>query len=353
MRTKRIFSIILAAAMLLSFAACSGASGKVTAQLSEIFEDGGLKTYYLNNPETFMATAQEEIKMSEADAQSFLASPDNWQVYSLDIAVSNKADEAYTFIGFEKADTKTEGLYFSTCPINGELSLPSGIENEPYPATIIINSAKVSLEQMYSAIADLDIVLFSYPTPENDDEVIEPSDYTKIKVENKITAPEKDDTDEEEEILAKRSSVTDGSAYLELYRSNELIFANEAKLYGMDGDTAAAALDKNGGWQCYVLNIKIENKTDEDLTVYRILPESNGSTGIWVNGISQYGEFSMPGGAEEELPVNILVNPAELGGKTVEQALSEMVINLEYSKGTLMDANGNESIQIKKIATVK
>ncbi len=353
MKIKKILSILLAAAMLLSFAACSGASGKVSASLNEIYEDGGLKEYYLNNPETFMEAAQNEISMSETDAQDFLKNPDNWQVYSLNITVSNKTRDMFSYIGFQKIETEQEGFYFSTCPINGEFALPGGTENESYPATIVVNSNKVDLAQMYAAVAGLDITLFGYPTPEDDDEVINPKDYTHIKVKNNITAPKDDNTDQDKEIVAKRSSIEDGSAYLNIYRNNELIFANEAKLYGMDSETAAQAMNKEGNWQCYVLTFTVENKTDDDLTVYRILPESNGKTGVWINGISQYGEFSMEAGAKEEMPVNVLVNPDALGGKTVEQAIADMTINLEYSKGTLMDENGNESIQVKKIAQVK
>ena len=352
MKVKRILSLLLAAVMLLSFAACSGGKGKTVAELNQIFEDGSLKQYYLNNPETFMAAAQEEISMSEADAQDFLAKPDSWQVYTLEISVSNKGEEAFSYIGFEKAEAKQEGFYFSTCPINGELSLPAGTENELYPATIVINTEKVSVEKMYEAVAELDIVLLGYPTPEDDNEVIDPADYTKIKVTNNIKAPETDNKEADKEIDAKRSSIEDGSAYLDLYRENELIFANEAPLYGMDSETAAQAMNKEGKWQCYVLYIVVENKTDTDLTVYRILPESNGANGIWLNSVSQYGEFSMASGMQDAIPVTVLVNPDALGGKTVEQAIAEMTINLEYSKGTLMDANGNESIQIKKIAAV-
>ncbi|MBQ6931602.1 MAG: hypothetical protein IJN38_05670 [Clostridia bacterium] len=352
MKVKKLVSLFLAAVMLLSFAACSGKSGKTVAELNEIFEDGSLKQYYLNNPEAFMAIAQEDISMSEADAQDFLANPDSWQVYSLEIAISNNGDEMFTYIGFDKADSEQEGFYFSTCPINGEFALPAGTENEFYPATIIINTEKVSVEKMYSAVAALDIVILGYPTPEDDNEVIDPADYTKIKVENNIKAPEDDDSAAEKEIVAKRSSIEDGSSYLSLYRENELIFANEAPLYGMDSETAAQAMNKEGKWQCYIFYIAVENKTDTDLTVYRILPESNGANGVWLNSVSQYGEFSMASGMKDEIPVMILVNPDALGGKTVEQVLAQMTISLEYSKGTLMDANGNESIQIKKIATV-
>lgn len=352
MKVKRILSLLLAAVMLLSFASCSGNSGKTVAELNQIFEDGSLKQYYLNNPETFIATAQADISMPEADAQDFLANPDNWQVYSLEISLSNNGKEAFSYIGFEKAEAKQEGFYFSTCPINGELSIPAGIENEFYPATIVINTAKLSVEQMYSTVADLDIVILGYPTPEDDNEVIDPADYTKIKVKNNIEAPKADNEDADKEIVAKRSSIEDGSAYLKLYRENELIFANEAPLYGMDSETAAQAMNKEGKWQCYVFYIAVENKTDTDLTVYRILPENNGTNGVWLNSVSQYGEFSMASGMKDEIPVTIMVNPDALGGKTVEQVIAGMTINLEYSKGTLMDANGNESIQVKKIAEV-
>lgn len=352
MKVKRILSLLLAAVMLLSFAACSGNSGKTVAELNQIFEDGSLKQYYLNNPETFMAAAQEEISMSEADAQNFLANPDSWQVYSLEISVSNKGKEMFSYIGFEKAETEQEGFYFSTCPINGELSLPGGTENEFYPATIVINTEKVSIEKMYAAVAELDIVLLGYPTPEDDNEVIDPADYAKTKVKNNITAPKEDNEDSDKEIDAKRSSIEDGSAYLKLYRENELIFANEAPLYGMDSETAAQAMNKEGKWQCYVFYIAVENKTDTDLTVYRILPENNGANGVWLNSVSQYGEFSMASGMKDEIPVTVMVNPDALGGKTVEETIAGMKIDLEYSKGTLMDANGNESIQIKKIAAV-
>lgn len=352
MKVKRILSLLLAALMLLSFAACSGGKGKTVAELNQIFEDGSLKQYYLNNPETFMSAAQEEISMSEADAQDFLTNSDNWQVYALEISLSNNGDETFSYIGFEKPEIKLDGFYFSTCPINGELSVPAGIENEFYPATIVINTEKVSIEKMYETVAELGIVLLGYPTPEDDNEVIDPADYTKIKVANNIEAPKSDNKDADKEIVAKRSSISDGSAYLNLYRDNELIFANEAKLYGMDSETAAAALNKEGKWQCYVFGIAVENKTDTDLTVYRIITKNNGANGVWLNSVSQYGEFSMSSGMKDEIPVTILVNPDALGGKTVEQAIAEMAITLEYSKGTLMDANGNESIQIKKIATV-
>lgn len=353
--TKKILAVFMAAIMLLSFAACGEkkTDGKVTATLNNIYEDGGLKEYYLNNKDSFIKAAQEELLMDEGSANDFLANSDNWQVYALDVEVLNKKDEAYTFVGFEAAGDMAEGFYFSNSSINAEYSVPYSETAELYPATIVVNTQKISVEQMYSVVAGLDIKLLCYPTPADDEVEIPETDYEKIKVENNIKAPEKNDAQAADEISAKRASVEDGSAFLEIYRKNDVAFSNEAKLYGMDSETAASALAKDGGWKCYILYIDVENKTDDDMTVYTINTANNGANGMWINSVSQYGEFSMEPGAKSEMPVTVLLDPSQLGGMTTEQALEAMEITLTYSKGTLIDAQGNESVAIRKTADVK
>ncbi len=355
MKTKKILAVLLAAVMLFGFAACGEekTDGKVTATLNTIYEDGGLKQYYINNEESFMRSAQLDLSMDENSANDFLANPDVWQVYALDIEILNRKDEAYTFIGFEAAGDMAEGFFFSKTSINAEYSVPYSEVAEPYPATVIVNTQKVSVEQMYTIVAGLDIKLLCYPTPADDEEEIPESDYEKIGITNNITAPEKDKGEAEDEISAKRNSIEDGSAFLEIYRKNDIAFNNEAKLYGMDSETAAQALAKDGGWECYVLFIDVENKTDEDLTVYTINTANNGTNGLWVNSVSQYGEFSMEPGVMSEMPVTLLLNPAQLNGMSIEQALDALDITVTYSKGTLVDASGNESVAIKKTAPVE
>ena len=351
---KKITAILLAALMLFSFAACGDkADGKITAELNDIYEDGGLKEYYLSNKETFIAAAQNDLSMDETAANDFLSNPDAWQVYALDVEVLNRTDDAYTCIGFEAAGNMADGFYFSKTSIGAEFSVPYGEEAEFYPATIVVNTTKITIEQMYSIVSGLDITILGYPTPEDDETVIPEGDYKKIKVTNNIEAPENDAGKADDEISAKRSSVEDGSAFLEIYRKNDIAFSNEAKLYGMDSETAAQVLAKDGGWECYILYIDVENKTDEDMTVYSINTANNGANGMWVNSISQYGEFSMEPGSENEMPVTLMLNPAELGDMTIEQALAALEMTLTYSKGTLIDAEGNESVAIRKTAEVK
>lgn len=352
--TKKFLAVFLAAAMLLSFAACSGnkGNGKITATLNAIYEDGGMKEYYLNNEESFIKAAQEELSMDEAGANSFLSDPGSWQVYSLDVQILNQKDDAYTFVGFEAAGDMAEGFYFSNSSINAELSIPYSEESETYSATIVVDTQRISVEQMYTIVAGLDIKLLCYPTPEDDDEVIPEGDYEKIAVENNIVAPELDDSQSDDEISAKRTVLEDGSAFLEVFRKNDIAFSNEAKLYGMDSETAAKAISENGGWECYILYLEVENKTDEDITVYTVNTANNGAKGLWINSVSQYGEFSMEPGASSEMPVTVLLDPSQLGGMTAEQALEAMEITLTYSKGTLIDAEGNESVAIRKTAEV-
>lgn len=353
--TKKILAVFLAAVMLLSFAACSGnkGNGKITATLDAIYEDGGMKEYYLNNEDSFIKAAQSELSMDENSANAFLTDSDNWQVYSLDVQVLNKKNKAYTFVGFEVSGDMAEGFYFSNSSINAELSIPYCEEAETYSATIIVDSQKVSVEQMYTVVAGLEISLLCYPTPKDDDKVISEEDYEKIVVENNITAPEADGSQAADEIAAKRTSLEDGSAFLEIFRKNDVAFSNEAKLYGMDSETAAKALAKDGGWECYILYLDVENKTDEDLTVYTINTANNGKNGMWINSVSQYGEFSMEPGASSEMPITVLLDKSQLGGMTAEKALEAMEITLTYSKGTLIDAEGNESVAIRKTAEVE
>lgn len=354
MKTKKILALLLAAVMLFSFAACSplASSKKITATLDSIYEDAALKDYYNNNPESFLSLAAEELNMDDSTARSFLRESDKWQVYLLDVIVENENKAPFSFASFAPVETQEGGFYFCPSSVSAELTVPGGV-SESYPANVFVNTESVSIEKLYSIVASLNIDILGFPTPKDENIDVDPADYEKIRVTNNIIAPENDTAEPEKELSAKRSSIEDASAFLKLYRENELAFSNEAKLYGMDSETAAQAMNKNGKWECYSLNIDVKNSTEEDMTIYSIITESNGANGIWVNSVSQYGEFSLEPGASDTMPVNILINPDALGGKSIEDAISALVLSLEYAKGAFMDELGNESIPLRKTASVK
>lgn len=357
MKIKRVIAVVLAAVMLFAFAACKKnenyipKDGELYAGMSGVFEDGNLKAFYLKNQESFIRAAQNEYGLSEADAQDFLSNDENWTFYNLNVNISNKTKDTFTFISFSDIETP-DGVWLSTTPINGELSLPAGL-SQSYPASILVNGNKVSVNQMYSAVADFDLEILYCETPEDDDIEITEDDCDKLKVNNRIVAPEDDKVKVEKQISAKRTNIEDTSGFLDSFKSNSAAFKNESKLYGMDSETAAEVIADNSGWACYTLNIEIVNKTNTELTVYTVNAENNGASGVWVCSVSQYGEFGMPANDTQILPVTVLVDTAELGGKTAQEAIAAMNISLEYVAGEIIDDYGNESVLPTKTVPVE
>ncbi|MBQ5825113.1 MAG: hypothetical protein IIW48_09950 [Clostridia bacterium] len=358
MKIKRIIALMLAAVILFALTACKGKDaagpepGKLYAGLNLIYEDYNSKDFYLRNQDLFIKAAQTEFGLSESDAQDFLKGGDNWVIYSLHIEVSNNTDKSYTFVSFNGSELP-DGMWLSTCPMNGELSVPPAQTDILHPATLLVDSDKVDANDMYTAVAGMDIDIICYETPADDNEEVPESKREKLKVAIHITAPEDDNVKAEDQISAKRTTVEDGSDFLEAFRSNSVAFYNEAKLYGMTQEIAEQVIAAGSGWECYVLNIEIANKTEDDLTVYTLKSEDNGKTGAWICSVSQYGEFGMSANDTQVLPVSVLVNTAELGGKTAQDVISGMKISLEYIAGEVVDEYGNENVLPTKTVEVK
>ncbi len=357
MKIKSIIALMLATVMLFSFTACKekpdpGKAGVIYAGFDQIYEDEATKYHYVDNPEAFMRAAQYELKLDEATAGEFLSDSDNWSFYSLNIMINNNTDSSNTFVGFASAEMP-DGMWLSSTSANGELSLPANATNQQYPASVLIDTRKVSVSEMYSVIAELDISILYYETPADDETEVPESEYKKLKVTNSIVVPEQDKVEPEEQIGAKRTTVEDGSSFLETYRANSIAFSNEAKLFGLDSATAAKVLAADSGWQWYTLYIEIENKTDDELNVNKIIAENNGASGVWVSSVSQYGEFGMPANDKQELPVSVLVDTSALGGKSAQEAISQVKIQLEYIAGATIDDEGNESVLPSKTVDVK
>ncbi|MBQ3497737.1 MAG: hypothetical protein IJA87_01275 [Clostridia bacterium] len=356
MKIKSIVALMLAAVMLFSFTACKDEpepdkEGTIYAGFDQIFEDEATKYHYIDNPEAFMRAAQYELKIDETTAGEFLSDTDNWKFYSLNIVINNNMPVNHTFVGFA-ASEMPDGIWLSNISANGELSVPANVTDQQYPASVLVDTRKVNITEMYKAIAELDVNVLYYETPADETEVSE-SDYKKLKVTNSIVVPEEDNVKPEEQISAKRTTIEDGSSFLETYRTNSIAFSNEAKLFGLDSETAAEVIATDSAWQWYTLYIEIENKTAEELNVNKIIAADNGANGVWVCNVSQYGEFGMPANDKQELPVSVLVDTSELDGKSAQEAISEMNIQLEYIAGATIDDEGNESVLPSKTVDVK
>lgn len=357
MKTKRIVALLLAAVMLFSFTACKGdpkpdKEGALYAGFDQVFNDEDTKYYYINNPEAFMRAAQYELKLDEKTAGEYLSDSDNWEFYSLNITINNNTDRNHTFVGFS-AGEMPDGMWLSNISSYGELSLPANVSGYDYPANVLIDTRKISVTEMYSTVANLEINVLYYETPADDETEVPESEYKKLKVTCNIVEPEEDKVKPEEQISAKRTTIEDGSSFLETYRANSIAFSNEATLFGLDSTTAAKVIAADSGWQWYTLNIEIENKTDDELNVNKIVAADNGANGVWVCNVSQYGEFGMPANDKQELPVSVLVDTSMLNGKSVQEAISQVKIQLEYIAGATVDDEGNESVLPSKTVEVK
>ena len=151
----------------------------------------------------------------------------------------------------------------------------------------------------------------------------------------------------DKELKASFDSMEDGSEVLAAYRASEIAFSNEAKLYGMDTETAALVTFKEGSFRCYVLNLKVSNTKKYDLTVQAVLSPDNGKNGVWVCGVSQYGVFDVSARGTAKMPVTVLVDGSVTAPGAVEKALRGMSLSLEYT-----DAADNAAGQNGAVGTV-
>ncbi len=146
------------------------------------------------------------------------------------------------------------------------------------------------------------------------------------------------------ELKASFDSLADGSAALEAYRSNEIAFSNEAKLYGMNSETAALVTYKEGSFRCCVMKLQLKNTKKYDLTVHSVLSPDNGKNGVWVCGVSQYGTFDVASNSTALMPVTVLYDSSVTPENAVEQALRGMKLTLEYSDLTDSGAEKNGEV---------
>lgn len=354
---KRIVAALLAVVLLPSLASCKIKPSKKPAPLSamllSIYDDSNLTNIYRKDKERFTKAIAPKYGMNEADAAAFAEGKGNWGTHILNVVITNKEEATYTFTGFEAENFNTDGIWLCNESNNGELSIPGGIAGQGYPASILVNYDKVSVYKLYETVAGLNLSITYYPTPADDD--IEPSadSIKKLTVDNKIVLPQTDDNAPETEISATISSVEDGTDFLDAYKNSDIAFSNESKLYGMDSETAAHVIADDSKWECYVLNISVENKSDGDLTIYTVNAGQNGINGVWICGVSQYGEFGLPSGAKEELPVTVLFDPDVTGGRGIEELIRSMNIFFGYAKTPDLDSFGNEELVVTKSVDVK
>lgn len=362
MKIKRIVALLMMAVMLFSFTACkknaadnvnntTTVPGVLYAGFEWAAVNAAEKENYIRDEARFIDIATKDIGLTEAKAKALLADVNTWSVYTIDVQINNNSATSKTFIGFA-ATGLPDGMWVNTAG-SFELTVPAKVTDEFYPVGIIVDNNVLSKVDVYNALSKMKLELVYFETPADGSDEVPESEYKKFAVTNNLAAPEPDNTQNDTLLSAKRVNVEDGSYILESYKNNSAAFNSEIKLFGIDSSTASKVLADGSTWQWYVLNIEIENKTDNDLNIYGIIAEDNGKNGVWVCSVSQYGEYGMPAKDKQILPVSVLVDTSAIGDKSVEEAIAGVKIQLEYFAGDYDEDLVDEDTVVKNFITVK
>lgn len=362
MKTKKIVALLLVCVMAFSFTACkknsagtNNVASTVPGTLYAGFEWAVVneteKANYIKDEARFIDIATTDIGLTEEKAKSLLANVGTWSIYTIDVQINNNSATSKTFVGFA-ATGLPAGMWLNTAG-SYELTVPANVTDEYYPVGIIVDNTLLNKVEVYNALSKMKLELVYFETPADGSDEVPESEYKKFPVSNNLVAPAPDSTQNDSLLSAKRVNVEDGSSILESYKGNSAAFNSESKLFGLDSATASKVLADGSTWQWYVLNIEIENKTTSDLNIYGIIAENNGKNGVWVCSVSQYGEFGMPAKDKQILPVNVLVDTSAIGDKSVQEAISEVKIQLEYFTGEYDEDMVDEDSVVKSFITVK
>lgn len=341
-------ALMLAIVCVFGLAACKGGKvkGKLSANLTKISENALTAGELRKDKEYFFTRVAQAAGLDESSANDFIGN-DAWKVYNLDVQVHNPTKTEYTFHSLVTGDLK-DGIYLLKESRDGEVSVPTS-RREDVAFMVIVDSAKVGADEVFRAFNELDMKISYYPTPDDDEDEPEESKMKLLEVGKNIPTVA---DGKKAPVTVKKSKIEDGSEILEIYKGNEIAFSNEAKLYGLDADTAPKVVAKDSEWVCKVLYLKIENKSDYDLTFYDITAEDNGAKGIWVNSVSQYGEFDVDADSENEIPVNVLVDPS-VSEKDADKLINELKLTVDYSITPMIDSSGQETVEMTQKVEVK
>lgn len=169
---KIIISLILAAALVLSFAACDKTEpnpvDETVITLQGINLDGTPEKIdrMLLNPDRFMPILTDGAGMTKETAQSFFDAPEEWLVYSYTVLVGNSGTEELTVYGIDVVDNGANDVYLN-CDLGAELGVTPG--GEGYLAIDVFCSNVDLTDDDVKAIVDAMTINVNYSASLADD----------------------------------------------------------------------------------------------------------------------------------------------------------------------------------------
>ncbi len=365
---------VLIICLLFPFVSCSRNNGgssadePLTAKVNVVYEDGVTAEMLRANPENFLERQQDTYGMDEVSAKSFIKDTNKWQVYNVEVLINNATSDDLMFYFIESESNGKSGIFIGRESIDGEFGVPAGVKDVTYNVSFIVNIENRTPQQVLSDVNAIDFTLrYSSKPAVSDEDKIDESNLLSLYIKGlgsdgeataaggKDGAGSDKDTSKGDglatsELSASKSDASLYSDMLEVYRKNPRAFASESENFGFAHDDAEDILGDKG-YKIYRLNISLKNNSTHDLTIYNTLSASNGKDGIYVNRVSEYGEFSIAGGSEQVMPVTVLVKTS---GRSDDECIGDILslkLTLEYSKTPTINASGLESIEeIKTLA---
>ena len=351
----KAMSIVLSLTCVCSLGACGKTKkkkGTLSADLYQVMESASTATTYKSNAKHFKTKVAPKAGMDEKAAESFI-NDEGWTAFQINLIIHNGKDKPYTFADLVLEEALNNNAYILTESPDGDISIPvSGRENLSY--IVFANTSEISNDELLRWISETKMQVQYYDSAleeESEDEI--PANKIKLLDVNKQLAFPSDDNQKNPDASVTFGEIEDGSDFLNVLKKNEIAFSNEAKLFGLDSDTAPKVVAKDSKWECYVLNLTVENTSEYDLTFYDIDNKDNGKNGVWISRLSQYGEFSIESGDKQDMPVSVLVDKDKTGDTDVGKLIKSSKLTVTYSITPMIDANGQETIELKQTLEVK
>ena len=152
---------------------------------------------------------------------------------------------------------------------------------------------------------------------------------------------------------AKAGSVFDGASLLDVYYSHPgTALKDLEKDFGLSPENAESVLNAKTEWKAYSLEIEVDNKSSDDITLYAYDVKNNGKDNIWLITVAD-PEIAIISGNKQTVALTALVKGSDVSAQDAADAIKKYNIKIDYTKTPVKNDAGVESIERHKMISVK
>lgn len=153
--------------------------------------------------------------------------------------------------------------------------------------------------------------------------------------------------------VAVRGSVFPDNFTLETFRGNayENPVQTLMNTYGLTEEQANSVLTEEDEWHAYTLDIAVENKTNDGITIYTLDVRRNGRNNVWLS--TDPGEPKIGKDNTTTLYVSAIVKGKDVPADKAADYIKGYAIKMSYSKTPTTNRDSIESVETLKDVRVK